>query len=90
MEQCYLMVSMMVLTVLTSTSHISHKRLIADKHLAHLSQAADCCMTERSKQNEHLVCDEDDDVDDIVDDGNNDSVDGGDDDGVDDGADDAD
>eukprot|EP00957_Ditylum_brightwellii_P092071 7009845-Ditylum_brightwellii.AAC.1 len=26
----------------------------ADKHLAHLSQAADCCMMERSKQNKHL------------------------------------
>eukprot|EP00957_Ditylum_brightwellii_P100681 7673206-Ditylum_brightwellii.AAC.1 len=25
-----------------------------DKHLAHLSQAADCCRTERSKQNKHL------------------------------------
>eukprot|EP00957_Ditylum_brightwellii_P100537 7663734-Ditylum_brightwellii.AAC.1 len=35
----------------------------ADKHLAHLSQAADCYRMERSKQNEHLVCDEDDDVD---------------------------
>eukprot|EP00957_Ditylum_brightwellii_P195636 14906862-Ditylum_brightwellii.AAC.1 len=26
----------------------------ADKHLAHLSQVADCCLTERSKQNKHL------------------------------------
>eukprot|EP00957_Ditylum_brightwellii_P039240 2969000-Ditylum_brightwellii.AAC.1 len=26
----------------------------ADKHLAHLSQAADCCRTERREQNEHL------------------------------------
>eukprot|EP00957_Ditylum_brightwellii_P109549 8354869-Ditylum_brightwellii.AAC.1 len=25
----------------------------ADKHLAHLSQTADCCLTERSKQNKH-------------------------------------
>eukprot|EP00957_Ditylum_brightwellii_P158516 12065102-Ditylum_brightwellii.AAC.1 len=25
----------------------------ADKHLAHLSQAADCCLMERSKQNKH-------------------------------------
>eukprot|EP00957_Ditylum_brightwellii_P190538 14503652-Ditylum_brightwellii.AAC.1 len=25
----------------------------ADKHLAHLSQAADCCLKERSKQNKH-------------------------------------
>eukprot|EP00957_Ditylum_brightwellii_P076954 5848964-Ditylum_brightwellii.AAC.1 len=52
----------------------------ANKHLAHLSQAADCCMTDRSEQNKHLVCDEDDDVDDGVDDGDNDSVDDGDDD----------
>eukprot|EP00957_Ditylum_brightwellii_P141220 10759524-Ditylum_brightwellii.AAC.1 len=34
----------------------------ADKHLAHLSQAAGCYRMERSKQNKHLVCDEDDDV----------------------------
>eukprot|EP00957_Ditylum_brightwellii_P169757 12921510-Ditylum_brightwellii.AAC.1 len=26
----------------------------ADKHLAYLSQATDCCMMERSKQNKHL------------------------------------
>eukprot|EP00957_Ditylum_brightwellii_P168297 12811761-Ditylum_brightwellii.AAC.1 len=26
----------------------------ADKHLAHLSQAADFCMMEKSKQNKHL------------------------------------
>eukprot|EP00957_Ditylum_brightwellii_P189816 14450653-Ditylum_brightwellii.AAC.1 len=25
----------------------------ADKHFAHLSQAADCCLMERSKQNKH-------------------------------------
>eukprot|EP00957_Ditylum_brightwellii_P155421 11830611-Ditylum_brightwellii.AAC.1 len=25
----------------------------ADKHLTHLSQAVDCCLTERSKQNKH-------------------------------------
>eukprot|EP00957_Ditylum_brightwellii_P077560 5893872-Ditylum_brightwellii.AAC.1 len=25
----------------------------ADKHLTYLSQAADCCLMERSKQNEH-------------------------------------
>eukprot|EP00957_Ditylum_brightwellii_P179074 13641249-Ditylum_brightwellii.AAC.1 len=52
----------------------------ADKHLTHLSQAAGCCMTERSEQHEHLVCDVDDDVVDGVDDGVHD----GDDDGVDD------
>eukprot|EP00957_Ditylum_brightwellii_P038195 2887794-Ditylum_brightwellii.AAC.1 len=46
----------------------------ADKHLAHLSQVADCCMMERSKQNKHLICNEDDDVDDGADDGGNDSV----------------
>eukprot|EP00957_Ditylum_brightwellii_P122724 9359070-Ditylum_brightwellii.AAC.1 len=38
---------------------------------------------ERSKQNKHLVCDEDDEGDD----GNDDSVDNGDDNGVDDGVD---
>eukprot|EP00957_Ditylum_brightwellii_P035021 2655323-Ditylum_brightwellii.AAC.1 len=26
----------------------------ADKHLIHLSQAADCCRMDRSKQNKHL------------------------------------
>eukprot|EP00957_Ditylum_brightwellii_P035183 2667636-Ditylum_brightwellii.AAC.1 len=52
----------------------------ADKHLAHLSQAADCCRTEKSKQKEHLVCNEDNDVNDGVDNGDNDSVDNGDDD----------
>eukprot|EP00957_Ditylum_brightwellii_P006627 502980-Ditylum_brightwellii.AAC.1 len=25
----------------------------ADKHLTHLSQAADCCLMERSEQNKH-------------------------------------
>eukprot|EP00957_Ditylum_brightwellii_P174466 13283638-Ditylum_brightwellii.AAC.1 len=35
----------------------------ADKHLAHLSEVADCCRMDRNKQNEHLVCDEDNDVD---------------------------
>eukprot|EP00957_Ditylum_brightwellii_P073986 5622675-Ditylum_brightwellii.AAC.1 len=58
----------------------------ADKHLTHISQAADCCRMERSKQNKHLVRNEDNDVDDGVDNGDNDSVD----DGVDDGADGAD
>eukprot|EP00957_Ditylum_brightwellii_P186452 14195830-Ditylum_brightwellii.AAC.1 len=46
----------------------------ADKHLVHLSQVADCCRTERSKRNKHLVCDEDNDVDD----GDDDSDDGAD------------
>eukprot|EP00957_Ditylum_brightwellii_P040020 3028799-Ditylum_brightwellii.AAC.1 len=62
----------------------------ADKHLVHLSQVADCCMTKRRKQNKHLVCDEDDDVDDGADDSDNGSVDNGDDDCVDDGAEGAD
>eukprot|EP00957_Ditylum_brightwellii_P042834 3242406-Ditylum_brightwellii.AAC.1 len=57
----------------------------ADKHLKHLSQAADFCFTKRSKQNKHLVCDNDNDVDDNVDNGDDDSVDNGDDDGVDNG-----
>eukprot|EP00957_Ditylum_brightwellii_P139082 10601135-Ditylum_brightwellii.AAC.1 len=35
----------------------------AEKHLAHLSQVADCCQAEIRKQNKHLVSDEDDDVD---------------------------
>ena len=35
----------------------------AYKYLTHLSQAADFCLTERSKQNKHLVCNEDNDVD---------------------------
>eukprot|EP00957_Ditylum_brightwellii_P155624 11846203-Ditylum_brightwellii.AAC.1 len=54
----------MVLTVLTSTSHISH------------SQAADCCLMEKSEKNKHVVYNKDDDVDDDgVDNGDNDSVD---------------
>eukprot|EP00957_Ditylum_brightwellii_P021689 1635381-Ditylum_brightwellii.AAC.1 len=39
----------------------------ADKHLTRLSQEADCCMTERSKQNKHLKCDVDDDVEEYFD-----------------------
>eukprot|EP00957_Ditylum_brightwellii_P099761 7599780-Ditylum_brightwellii.AAC.1 len=58
----------------------------ADKHLAHLSHAADCYLMERSKQNEHVVCNENDDVEDSVDNGGDDSVE----DGVDNGADGAD
>eukprot|EP00957_Ditylum_brightwellii_P190990 14542319-Ditylum_brightwellii.AAC.1 len=56
----------------------------ADKHLVHLSQVADCCLVDRNEQNEHLICNEDDDVDDGAVDGDNDSVGNGDDDGVDD------
>eukprot|EP00957_Ditylum_brightwellii_P180388 13741229-Ditylum_brightwellii.AAC.1 len=61
----------------------------ADKHLTHLSQVTDYCLMERSKQNEHVVCNKDDDVDDGIDNGDDDSVDGGDDgvDNDDDGAD---
>eukprot|EP00957_Ditylum_brightwellii_P026088 1972220-Ditylum_brightwellii.AAC.1 len=58
----------------------------ADKHLIHFSQVADCCRTNRNKQNEHLVCNKDDDVDDGDDYSVDDGVDDGDDDGVDDGA----
>eukprot|EP00957_Ditylum_brightwellii_P122877 9369333-Ditylum_brightwellii.AAC.1 len=36
----------------------------ANKHLTYLSQVADCCLAERSKQNEHVVCNKDDDVED--------------------------
>eukprot|EP00957_Ditylum_brightwellii_P031116 2357208-Ditylum_brightwellii.AAC.1 len=46
-------------------------------------------MTERSKQNKHLVCNEDDDVDSGVDNGDDDGVDDGDNDGVDNCADSA-
>eukprot|EP00957_Ditylum_brightwellii_P157930 12021353-Ditylum_brightwellii.AAC.1 len=55
----------------------------ADKHLAHLSQAANCCLTERSNQNEHVVCNKDDDVGNGVDNGEDDNVDNGVDNGVD-------
>eukprot|EP00957_Ditylum_brightwellii_P013310 1004304-Ditylum_brightwellii.AAC.1 len=37
-----------------------------DKYLTHLSQTVDCCLTERSKQNECVVGDKDNDVDDSV------------------------
>eukprot|EP00957_Ditylum_brightwellii_P199578 15214083-Ditylum_brightwellii.AAC.1 len=39
----------------------------ADKHLTHLSQGVDCHLTERSKQNEHVVGNKDNDVDNGVD-----------------------
>eukprot|EP00957_Ditylum_brightwellii_P131693 10044447-Ditylum_brightwellii.AAC.1 len=51
----------------------------ADKHLTHLSQAIDCHLTERSKQNEHVVGNKDNGVDDGVDDGVNNNVDNSDD-----------
>eukprot|EP00957_Ditylum_brightwellii_P064194 4870828-Ditylum_brightwellii.AAC.1 len=38
-----------------------------DKHLTHLSQAADCCLMERSMQNKHVVCNKDNNVEDCVD-----------------------
>eukprot|EP00957_Ditylum_brightwellii_P178050 13562074-Ditylum_brightwellii.AAC.1 len=39
----------------------------ANKYLTHLSQAFDCCLTERSKQNMCAVGNIDDGVDDSVD-----------------------
>eukprot|EP00957_Ditylum_brightwellii_P121992 9303734-Ditylum_brightwellii.AAC.1 len=39
----------------------------AVKHLSHLSQAADCCLMERSEQNKHVICNKADDVDNGVD-----------------------
>eukprot|EP00957_Ditylum_brightwellii_P151914 11568485-Ditylum_brightwellii.AAC.1 len=33
-----------------------------DKHLVHISQVADCCWAEISKQKEYLVSNEDNDV----------------------------
>eukprot|EP00957_Ditylum_brightwellii_P167274 12733542-Ditylum_brightwellii.AAC.1 len=40
----------------------------AGNYLVHLSQVADCRLTDRSKQNEHLVLEQDKDVDDDADD----------------------
>eukprot|EP00957_Ditylum_brightwellii_P073560 5589480-Ditylum_brightwellii.AAC.1 len=40
----------------------------AKKHLTHVSQVADCCLADRSKQNKHLVWDKDEDVDNFADD----------------------
>eukprot|EP00957_Ditylum_brightwellii_P102509 7812354-Ditylum_brightwellii.AAC.1 len=34
----------------------------AEKHLVHLKQVADCCLAEISKQNGHLVLEQDNDV----------------------------
>eukprot|EP00957_Ditylum_brightwellii_P115547 8813091-Ditylum_brightwellii.AAC.1 len=61
---------------------------VAEKHLVHLAQAADCHRAEISEQNKHLVSDEDDDVHNGNIDGEDDSVGNGDDDGDDGGADD--
>eukprot|EP00957_Ditylum_brightwellii_P060567 4598901-Ditylum_brightwellii.AAC.1 len=55
----------------------------AAKHLTHLSQAADYCLIGRSKQNKHVICNKDNDVDY----GDNDSVDNGDGDGAENGVD---
>eukprot|EP00957_Ditylum_brightwellii_P182757 13920324-Ditylum_brightwellii.AAC.1 len=38
----------------------------ANKYLTHLSQAVDCCLMERIKQNKHIVDDKDNGVDDSV------------------------
>eukprot|EP00957_Ditylum_brightwellii_P129135 9849844-Ditylum_brightwellii.AAC.1 len=35
-----------------------------DKHFVQLLQVAGCCRTDRHKQNEHLVCNEDNNLDD--------------------------
>eukprot|EP00957_Ditylum_brightwellii_P168689 12839800-Ditylum_brightwellii.AAC.1 len=51
----------------------------AEKHLVHLAQVADCCQMEISKQTEHLVLKQDDDVHDDTDNGDDDSVGNGDD-----------
>eukprot|EP00957_Ditylum_brightwellii_P058190 4412699-Ditylum_brightwellii.AAC.1 len=48
------MVTMIVLTMVM---------LVLTSTIAQLSQAADCCLMERSVQNKHVVCNEDDDVD---------------------------
>eukprot|EP00957_Ditylum_brightwellii_P053215 4034832-Ditylum_brightwellii.AAC.1 len=48
----------------------------ADKHLTHLSQAADCYLKERSKQSKHVVGNEEDGIDDVDDDGVDNSDDG--------------
>eukprot|EP00957_Ditylum_brightwellii_P082969 6307992-Ditylum_brightwellii.AAC.1 len=45
----------------------------AEKHLIHLSQVADCHQAEMSKQKEHLVSNENDDVDNGNVDGDDDS-----------------
>eukprot|EP00957_Ditylum_brightwellii_P112122 8549189-Ditylum_brightwellii.AAC.1 len=55
----------------------------AEKHLTHFSQAAECCLMGRSKQSKHVVCSEDNDVNN----GDHDSVVDGDGDDVEDGVD---
>eukprot|EP00957_Ditylum_brightwellii_P123111 9386774-Ditylum_brightwellii.AAC.1 len=52
----------------------------ANKHLAHLSQVTDYCRMERSKQNKHLVCNEEDDGGACADNGDDDNLDKGNDD----------
>eukprot|EP00957_Ditylum_brightwellii_P039455 2984815-Ditylum_brightwellii.AAC.1 len=59
----------------------------AEKHLVHLTQVADCCRVEISKQNKHLVLEQDDYICNGHVDGEDDSVGYGDDGGADDGAD---
>eukprot|EP00957_Ditylum_brightwellii_P203703 15335857-Ditylum_brightwellii.AAC.1 len=49
----------------------------ADKHNKHLSQVTDCNLMERSKQNKHIVCNEDNDGDNGVDNSVDNSVDNG-------------
>eukprot|EP00957_Ditylum_brightwellii_P127013 9682880-Ditylum_brightwellii.AAC.1 len=56
----------------------------AEKHLVHLSQVADCHQAEMTKQKEHLVSNEDNDVHDGDVGGEDDSVGNGDDGGADD------
>eukprot|EP00957_Ditylum_brightwellii_P105638 8054988-Ditylum_brightwellii.AAC.1 len=70
----------------------------ADKHTTHLSQEADCHLTQKSKQKKHVVGNKDNDVDDGVDNAVDDGCDGGDDniddddvkDGIEDGDDNSD
>eukprot|EP00957_Ditylum_brightwellii_P119854 9145332-Ditylum_brightwellii.AAC.1 len=47
----------------------------ADKHFSHLSQSVDCHLTERSKQNKHVVGNNDNGVGNSVDDSVDDSDD---------------
>eukprot|EP00957_Ditylum_brightwellii_P133124 10150070-Ditylum_brightwellii.AAC.1 len=56
----------------------------AEQHLVHLTQVADCCRAEISKQNEHLVLEQDSDVHNGDVDGEDNSVGYGDDGGADD------
>eukprot|EP00957_Ditylum_brightwellii_P022294 1682249-Ditylum_brightwellii.AAC.1 len=49
----------------------------ADKYLTHLLQAVNCNFTQRSEQNELVVCNKYNDVDDSVEDGDDDGVEDG-------------